>query len=147
MGDFREQIRILYQRIQGEDCFSKRNWIAAFVVTPGDETLFAGIYRKLGIGKLPSQLQEYPASGKPVSDETHYYYDLALDDRLSDFVGRLTIEWGDGFRAWIQKADSKLPETKRLSKSEKTYKTSHFLAIANSAAISLGLNAFGHRGV
>jgi len=108
-----------YQRIQGEDCFRKRNWIAAFVVTPEDETLFAGIYRKLGVGKLPSQLQECPVSGKPVSDETHCYYNLALDARLGEFVGRLTIEWGDGFRAWIQNADSKLSGNKKVAEIRK----------------------------
>ncbi len=95
-----------YQQIQAEDCFRKRKWIAAFVVTPGDETLFAGIYRKQGLGKLPEQLRECPVSGKPVSDDTHIYYDLALDERLNELAGLLTIEWGAGFRAWIQNADS-----------------------------------------
>jgi hypothetical protein len=96
-----------YQQLQGDHCFSKRNWIAAFVVTPGDETLFAGMYRKQGVGRLPEQLRECPVSGKAVNDETHVYYDLVPDDLLSEWRGRLTIEWGGGFRAWIQNADSR----------------------------------------
>lgn len=109
-----------YQQIQAEDCFRKRNWIAAFVVTPWDETLFAGIYRKRGLGPLPEQLLECPVSGLPVANETHLYYDLVPDERLQDWAGRLTIEWGDGFRAWIQKADSKDSGDKRILEIRKT---------------------------
>lgn len=97
----------VYQQLQGKQCFGKRDWLASFVVAPRDETLFVGIYRKCGCGKPPKQLQECPVSGSPVYDNKHFYYDLAQDDRLSELKGRLVIAWGEGFRAWIQNADSK----------------------------------------
>jgi hypothetical protein len=109
-----------YQQLQGEECFRKREWIASFVVTPRDETLFAGIYRKYGCGKLPVQLRECPVSGVTVGDGTHVYYDLTPDDRLSELKGRLTIAWGDGFRAWIQNADSKDSGDKNILEIRKT---------------------------
>jgi hypothetical protein len=33
-------------------------------------------------------------------------YDLKRDERLSDLEGKLVIEWGDGERSWIQRADN-----------------------------------------
>lgn len=109
-----------YQRLQGEDCFQKREWIASFVVTPRHETLFAGIYRKLGCGKPPEELKECPVSGIPVNDGKYVYYDLAPDDRLGELKGRLEIAWGDGFRAWIQNADSKDSGDKKVLEIRKT---------------------------
>ena len=114
-----------YQQLQGEDCFRKRDWIASFVVTPGDETLFAGIYRKRGWGKPPEQLRECPVSGKPVSD-SHVHYDLVREDRLSEWVGKVTIEWGDGFRAWIQNADSKDSGDKNILEIRRTIREHPF---------------------
>jgi hypothetical protein len=32
-------------------------------------------------------------------------YDLQLDVRFTDLDGKLFIEWGDGTRAWVQRAD------------------------------------------
>jgi hypothetical protein len=32
-------------------------------------------------------------------------YELTLDERLNDLAGRLVIAWGDGERAWLQRAD------------------------------------------
>lgn len=103
-----------YQRLQGEDCFARRNWVASFVVTPAQETLFAGIYRKRGFAKFPRELRECPVSGVPVSDETHYFYDLLHADVLGEWEGRIVVAWGNGFRAWIQSADSKVSEDKKI---------------------------------
>jgi hypothetical protein len=83
---------------------SARYW-ASFVVTPADETLFAGIYhvggRELLTVDMPlTQRDEiYPAA----SCDT---YETALSDHLSDLMGRLVIDWGAGTRAWIQRADN-----------------------------------------
>jgi hypothetical protein len=33
-------------------------------------------------------------------------YDLLIDERLADLKGRVIIEWGDGTRAWVQRADN-----------------------------------------
>jgi hypothetical protein len=103
-----------YQRLQSSPCFGRRNWIASFVVTPANETLFVGIYMKRGVARFPSSLKECPVSGRPVNTKTHLYYDLARTDLLEDWAGRLTIHWGEGFRAWIQKADAKPSGDKRI---------------------------------
>jgi len=33
-------------------------------------------------------------------------YELLLDQRLADLEGKLFIYWGDGTRAWVQRADN-----------------------------------------
>jgi hypothetical protein len=103
-----------YQRLQSEECFRKREWIASFVVPLSNETLFAGIYRKLGCGEVPDHLTQCPSTGKAVNRDTHFYYDLVRDERLNDWEGRLVVEWGEGYRAWIQNADSKESGDKRV---------------------------------
>ncbi|MFP5206657.1 MAG: GIY-YIG nuclease family protein [Acidobacteriota bacterium] len=94
-----------YQQLQREKCFDKRDIVASFVVTPRKETLFAGLYRKSGIGKLPDDLHECPVRKLPVSDLDHIYYLLDREDRLADLIGRLIIDWGNAYLAWIQRAD------------------------------------------
>lgn len=115
-----------YQQLQGGDCFRKRDWIASFVATPWNETLFVGLYRKQGCGKLPVELRVCPVSGKPVSDDNCVYYDLVLNERLLEWSGKLTIEWGDGFRAWIQNADSKESGDKKIVEIRKEVQESPF---------------------
>lgn len=96
----------LYQSTQRLDNASRMNapfW-ASFVGTPADETLFAGMYavsnkRVLEVDQPRPHTDGVDAAG------TCHRYDLTLDDRLSDLVGRLVIDWGLGDRAWIQRAD------------------------------------------
>ena len=37
---------------------------------------------------------------------THDTYELVLDDRLREFVGKLFISWGAGTRSWVQRPDN-----------------------------------------
>jgi hypothetical protein len=103
-----------YQQLQSNDCFRRRKWIASFVVTPANETLFVGMYRKRGLAKFPRLIRECPVSGKPVSAQSHLYYDLIRAELLDNLAGKLTIEWGKGFRAWIQAADSRVSGDKKI---------------------------------
>jgi len=101
----------VYQSLQGKgkskrkDVFGKRSILASFVVTPWEETLFVGLYRKLEKEKLPADLRECPVSGERVSDRTHHYYRLQLDERMSELRGKVAVDWGKSFRGWVQRAD------------------------------------------
>jgi hypothetical protein len=92
----------LYQRIQGKDRFKGADWIIAFVATPLDETLFVGSYRLSGVDRVP------PGTTDPVRrhDVTGLlFYDLKLEHALREYAGRIIIDWGTGFRAWVQRPD------------------------------------------
>ncbi len=96
----------LYQSTQGtnyETRLSAPFW-AAFIVTPADQTMFVGLYT-VGPKRLLDQDQPRPhAEGVDPAGSCHLYQ-LTLDKRLEDLIGRLIIDWGPGERAWIQRAD------------------------------------------
>jgi hypothetical protein len=81
----------------------KSNYWASFVVTPGGETLLAGFYACRYLGKN-TRPWPHAAGLDPVG--TCDVYELTLDERLNDLAGRLVIDWGDGLRSWIQRADN-----------------------------------------
>lgn len=92
----------MYQRIQGKDRFRGSNWIASFVAIPLDETLFVGIYRVEGVGTVPAGTTD-PLGGHDVTGL--FLYDLEPQQALQEYVGRIVIDWGVAFRAWVQRAD------------------------------------------
>lgn len=97
----------LYQRIQSRPVFKGAQFIASFVATPLDETLFVGLYEIAGVGVVPSG-QTDPLSGQDCGGKN--FYDLALRTELSDYRGRLIIEWGQGYRSWVQLARNRPKE-------------------------------------
>ena len=92
----------LFQRIQGKDRFKRVEWLVSFVATPLDETLFVGVYRVRGVGTAPlgmtSPVRGHDAAGK-------FLYDLELDEALRDYAGRIVVDWGKGFRSWVQRPE------------------------------------------
>jgi hypothetical protein len=48
---------------------------------------------------------------------------LRLDERWVDLGGRLFIEWGDGTRAWVQRADN---QNKLISELHSEFKEPEF---------------------
>jgi hypothetical protein len=91
----------LYQRIQRRPRFLGADYVASFVATPLNETLFVGLYRVASAGIAPSGTID-PASG---GDETgSHFYDLQLVNELADYRAKLLIEWGPGKRSWVQRA-------------------------------------------
>jgi hypothetical protein len=93
------------QTVKNQSRLDARFW-ASFVGTLTDETLFVGIY---AVG--PPRLLDVDTP-KPHTDGIDLagicnVYALSLEDRLSDLGGRLIIDWGDGERAWIQRADNR----------------------------------------
>ena len=93
-----------YQSIQSRPkIFAGAELLASFVATPLNETLFVGLYAIRGHSKAPAGLID-PISGESV--EGSDLYDLTLKPALEDYRGRLSIIWGDGYRAWVQRAET-----------------------------------------
>jgi hypothetical protein len=80
------------------------HWVA-FVVTPTQETLLAGLYQSRYRGLNDVDIVWTHAEGiDPVG--TCDVYELRRDERATDLEGRVVIDWGTGTRTWIQRADS-----------------------------------------
>jgi hypothetical protein len=94
--------------------FANAQKLAAFVATPFDETLFVGLYEIGEVGRTPNRTTD-PLTNKDVSGL--HFYDLNLSERLADYRGRLIVNWGPGFRSWVQRADRKDKEVVEISRS------------------------------
>jgi hypothetical protein len=90
-----------YQRIQTRKPFKVGEFLASFVVTPSKDTLFVGLYHVDGIGAAPHGTID-PV--RQADREGANFYDIRHDDRLSDYVGHLVIDWGKGYIQWAQRA-------------------------------------------
>jgi len=93
----------LYQTVQGRQVF-RREFIASFVVTPVGETLFVDLYK---VGKPVSNTAAFtcPIKLKSYDAEKLFVYGLTIDGRMNDFSKRLVLNWGEGYRSWIQRAE------------------------------------------
>lgn len=103
----------LYQRVQGKLRFAGARAIASFVATPLDETLFVGLYWVKGVSVVPAGTID-PSSLADVGGLN--LYELEAATALADLRGRLIVDWGDGFRAWVQNAgnqDKEIVELRR----------------------------------
>lgn len=92
----------LYQSIQSKERFKVGQWLASFVATPFGETLFVGLFKVKALGRVGPGVTD-PIGGHDV--EGLFLYDIAPEEALAAFVGRMVIEWGDGYRSWVQRAD------------------------------------------
>lgn len=79
---------------------------ASFVTTPGKETLFVGLYSAELIGLLQEGRQHPITGGVEIAGSCNLYR-LQRKPELAEYSGRLFIDWGQGFRAWIQRGDRK----------------------------------------
>jgi hypothetical protein len=85
-----------YQQIQSEMVFHVGNLLASFVVTPTKDTLFVGLYRVEGVGNVPPGTIDPSTQAEP--DAGHHFFQIRPDERLSEYSGHLSIEWGGGFQ-------------------------------------------------
>jgi hypothetical protein len=92
------------QAIKNRKKFSASHW-CVFVVDGFDETMFAGIYSAKFLGLLPEDRPKPHIEGEIAKKGESDIYELTLDDRLSDLIGRMFIDWGAGALAWVQYAD------------------------------------------
>lgn len=90
-----------YQRIQKKPRFKVGGLLATFVVTPYGQTLFIGLYSVVGLEKVPAGITD-PVSGKDVTGL--HFYKIRADNRLAEYVARLSINWGAAGQAWVQRA-------------------------------------------
>lgn len=79
---------------------------ASFVGLPGKDTLFVGLYSAELVGALPAD-RAHPVTGGTEPPGSCDLYRLALLPTLQEYAGRLWIEWGPGYRTWIQRGDRK----------------------------------------
>lgn len=96
-----------YQARQSTDFragFGTAGYWASFVVTPEKETLFAGLYQVAGREELAIDSPSFHRASVDLAG-TCDDYRTTLTQHLGDLVGRMVIDWGPGFRAWIQRAD------------------------------------------
>lgn len=91
------------QSIENETKLKAPFW-ASFVVTPRQEVLFVGIFEVGGRKLLDHDVPAPHMDGIEAAGTCHQY-ELRLDERLQNLIGRLVIDWGAGDRAWIQRAD------------------------------------------
>jgi len=94
-----------YQEIQETaqviDAFRAAKHLAGFVVEPGTkQTLFVGIWDRLGERAAP----EADPFGSRVASIS-VAFETKLRPEFDAYRGRLVIDWGDGTRAWVQRAD------------------------------------------
>lgn len=104
-----------YLSLQGKEVFDVGDNLAAFVVTPQNDTLFVGMYAVNGLGKAPCGTK-CPIRGKLEQKEALNLYKLVKLDQLGEYEGLLVIEWGKGYLAWVQKAahqDKRVLELRR----------------------------------
>lgn len=92
-----------YQTIQGREVF-RREFIASFVVTPSGETLFVDLY-KVGRPTVSSVAITCPIKLKSYDAGTLFIYGMMPDERMNDFSKRLILNWGDGYRSWVQRPE------------------------------------------
>jgi hypothetical protein len=92
------------QRTRNRKIFSAPLW-AAFVVDAFDDTVFVGLYAASYKGLLEHDEPMPHLIGGIDRAGTCDIYDLSLDDRMQDLIGRLIIDWESGERAWVQYAD------------------------------------------
>jgi len=99
-----------YQAKQSPSTRAKFGWQteglvwASFVVTPDGSTLFVGLYDVDYAGPLAVS-ETHEITLQPETAETTVQYVLQPKPELSELSGRLFVDWGDGARAWVQRAD------------------------------------------
>jgi hypothetical protein len=108
----------IYQSIQG---FNNRkilsfSYWAVFIVDENNKNMFAGLYSASYKNILE---KDTPCPHKEGVEEagTRDVYDLKLQESLSSFIGKLFIDWGLGYVAWIQHAakNDKIVSENKLS--------------------------------
>jgi len=114
------------QAIKNRKKLNASYW-ASFVGTPSDETLFVGFYRVQYQGLLEKDQQKPHMDGVDKVGSCDVYH-LMLEQGFSDLDGKLFIEWGQGKRSWIQRADR---QDKRITELRTEFKEPDFPGFLN----------------
>ncbi len=122
-----------YQSIQSFENrpkFARAPTWASFVATHDGTTMFAGLYAAKYVGVLAEDTPKPHNDGVDLAGSCDIY-DLQLDERLADLKGKVFIEWGDGTRAWVQRADN---QNKPVIEVRPEFKEPEFPGFLNFAA-------------
>ena len=92
------------QNIRNRQKLSRASVWASFVGTFDGATMFVGMYATKYNGLLAEGTPWPHADGIDLAGSCDAY-DLRHDGRLADLEGKLFIEWGEGARSWVQRAD------------------------------------------
>lgn len=110
-----------YQRIQKRNVFQGARVLASFVATPLGESLFVSLYEIRGMTTAAPGLID-PLSSRDVGGMISY--DLVPMRKLVEYRGRLIVDWGLGYRSWVQlaaKKDKPLLEIRRTAAGERSF--------------------------
>jgi hypothetical protein len=133
----------LYQshhRIDNRVRLTAKYW-ASFVGVPGKKkTLFVGLYHVSYKGLLDHDVPFPHADGVDKAGSCDDY-NLVLDPRFADLDGKLYIEWGDGTRSWIQRADSQNKQVVELITGTEVPKFPGFLNFITSLSAIDGFHS------
>jgi len=91
----------LYSSLHGRPVFGERQYAAIFVAMPDSRTVFAGIWRILGVQENATRVS---CSIVERDDPMLYLYKLERLTDLAEYERRLSIDWGGATRAWSQNA-------------------------------------------
>jgi hypothetical protein len=92
-----------YQRLQRRRVFDVQGVIASFVVPPNGESLFTGLYAVSAVAPNATSAS-CPLLGTEFAAGAVNLYEMTQMPNLAELGGLLTVEWGDGARAWVQRA-------------------------------------------
>ncbi len=97
-----------YQSIQQQKSRSYfvRPWWASFIALNDGRTCFVGMYRSALVGPVPEGFGDR-LSLRPPSPSEHDHYECVRTEELSEFAGRLFIDWNG--RNWRQNGESAHP--------------------------------------
>lgn len=98
-----------YQERQGTpqviDQFRAARYLAGFVAEPiTGATVFAGVWERLDERPKDQYTDNPYAPDAPSSRAIEF--NTRRVETFDDYAGRLVIAWGDGTRAWVQRADN-----------------------------------------
>jgi hypothetical protein len=93
-----------WQRLDRKKRFSRATHWASFVATPDKRTVFVGMYGAKYKGLLESDSPHPYVAGTQRAGSCDVY-DLKEEERFTHLAGMLFVDWGDGERAWVQRAE------------------------------------------
>jgi len=92
------------QSIRNRSKFTRAPFWVSFVATPDGATMFVGLFAAKYVGVLEKDTPKLQNDGVDLARSCDTY-DLLLDERLADLEGKIFVDWGNGKRAFVQRAE------------------------------------------
>ncbi|MDK1020326.1 MAG: GIY-YIG nuclease family protein [Candidatus Hydrogenedentes bacterium] len=111
-----------YHSFQSKKRFKIGGFTATFVVSPAGDTLFAGMYKAETVKRAPKGTT-CPCTGIKAESGTYFLYRMTKVCAFEKYEGLLTVDWGRGFRNWIQRAKN---QNKRILELRRVFQEPDF---------------------